>query len=123
MLLTRDSILQAEDLPRREVPVPEWGGSVYVRMMTGSERDAFEAVHLKNPTVETRARIAVATVCDDTGKNLFDPGDVAAVGKKSFTALERIAQVALELNRIGSADIDELEKNSAASPSDSSPSA
>jgi hypothetical protein len=43
MTLTRDSILNAKDLKKELVKVPEWGGEVYVRCMTGSERDAFES--------------------------------------------------------------------------------
>ena len=42
MRLSREDILKAEDLPTEEVPVPEWGGSVLVRGLTGRERDLFE---------------------------------------------------------------------------------
>ena len=41
-LLTRDQILQAEDLPSETVTVLEWGGSVIVRGLTGSERGKFQ---------------------------------------------------------------------------------
>ena len=43
MTLTRDSILSADDLPMVKVECPEWKGHVYVRTMTGKERDSFEA--------------------------------------------------------------------------------
>ena len=43
MYLTRDAILQATDLTFEDVAVPEWGGVVRVRGLTGTERDAFEA--------------------------------------------------------------------------------
>ncbi len=33
----------ADDLPRETVSVPEWGGEVLVRTMSGTDRDAFEA--------------------------------------------------------------------------------
>ena len=41
-MLTKDQILKSDDLPSEEVSVPEWGGSVMVRSMTGYERDQFE---------------------------------------------------------------------------------
>jgi hypothetical protein len=40
--LTKDEILEAADLSTKAVDVPEWGGSVNVRTMTGADRDAFE---------------------------------------------------------------------------------
>ena len=43
MTLTKDQILEANDLQSESVTVPEWGGDVLVRTMTGADRDAFEA--------------------------------------------------------------------------------
>ena len=40
--LTREAIRIAEDIDTVEVLCPEWGGSVYVRGMTGEERADFE---------------------------------------------------------------------------------
>ena len=42
MLLTRDKILSADDIRSERVKVPEWGGEVIVREMTGAERDEWE---------------------------------------------------------------------------------
>src|SRR5262249_54462608 len=42
MRLSKDDILKAADNEPEEVDVPEWGGTVLVRGMTGRERDAFE---------------------------------------------------------------------------------
>jgi hypothetical protein len=41
--LTRDAILQAPDLQGEDVAVPEWGGTVRVRGLSGAQRDAYEA--------------------------------------------------------------------------------
>jgi hypothetical protein len=120
--LTRDQILGADDLPRVEVEVPEWGGSAFVRTMTGTERDRFESEHIKNPHRDIRARLVAATLCDEQGNLLFGPADVEALGRKGAAALDRVFAVALRLNGIGKADVEELEKNSAASPSAASPS-
>ena len=38
-LLSKEQILAAEDLPHKDVPVPEWKGTVRVRALTGFERD------------------------------------------------------------------------------------
>jgi hypothetical protein len=120
-MLTKDQILAADDLQRVEVPVPEWGGSVFVRTMSGSERDRFEAAHLKNPERDFRARLAVACVCDEQGQPLFAEADIPSLGGKSSSALTRIFEAASKLNRMSKEDYEDLGKGSRSDPSDSSP--
>ena len=121
-LLTREAILQADDLPRELVEVPEWGGSVFVRTLTGSERDAFEAesvvFHPKGqsePNMEslkqTRARLCARCICDEKGQRLFTDEDVSALGAKSGAALDRVYEVAARRNKISQKDMEELEGN------------
>ena len=43
-MLTREQILGLSDLPREEVRIPEWGGVVFVRALTGSERDQLPTI-------------------------------------------------------------------------------
>ena len=43
MLLTKDAILQAQDSKLEKLEVPEWGGHVFIKSMSGTERDNFEA--------------------------------------------------------------------------------
>ena len=63
--------------------MPEWGGKVWVRTMTGTQRDAFEKQQLKEPFQDVRARVAVACVCDSSGSLLFTDADIpAAAGPK-----------------------------------------
>jgi hypothetical protein len=110
--LTRYAILSADDRPLREVSVPEWGGSLFVRMMTAGERDAFEASQGTDPHRDLRARLAVATVCDGDGQLLFAAADVPALTAKSGRALDRIFAAAARHNGITAADVEELRKNS-----------
>lgn len=115
-MLTKDQIFSASDLPTEEVQVPEWGGSVFVRTMSGIERDGFEqgiveARKSGTELVNIRARLAVKVVCDSDGKRLFTDDDAAALGKKSGRALDRIFDVAQRLNGIGEKEVAELEGN------------
>jgi len=114
-MLTRESILQSDDLPRELVEVPEWGGDVYVRTLTGTERDAFEQsmVHKKNKTnlANVRARFAVLTVCDDSGQRLFTDEDAKELGTKSAAALDRVFEVAQRLNGFSKEDAEDLAGN------------
>lgn len=109
--LTRDAILSASDRPLKHVPVPEWGGDVYVRVMTAGERDAFEAAQGEDAHKDLRARLAVATVCDSDGNLLFTAADVPAVTAKSARALDRIFAASARHNGITAADVEELRKN------------
>ncbi len=121
-MLSRDEILSASDLSLEEVEVPEWGGSVLVRTMTGAERDRMETEFLAEKTVNVRARLAAVVLCDDAGRRLFSDADIVLLGAKSGAALDRVFAVATRLNGMTKRDVDELEKNSEASHSDGSPS-
>jgi len=124
-VLTRDAILGADDLPKQEVEIPEWGGSVFVRTMTAGERDAYESSMLLNgkPNLANmRAKLVVRTAVDEEGKRLFADADAEALGKKSASAVDKLFGVAQRLNGLTKKDVEELEKNSGRIPPDSSPS-
>lgn len=122
-MLTRQQILEANDLPREEVQTPEWGGSVFVRTMNGKERDAFEVRHRQDGDKNWRARFAATIICDEKGAPLFTEADVEALGEKSWAVLDRIFDAGTELSKVSSAAIEALRGNSNATHSDDSASA
>ena len=82
-LLTREAILQAQDLPTEQVHVPEWGGDVLVRALTGAERDRFEQSIVEQRGKSTRmnlqnirAKLVALTVVDEQGNRIFKDEDV-----------------------------------------------
>ena len=113
-MLNRDSILSSDDLPKELVQVPEWVGDVYVRTLTGTERDAFEqsmVTKKDKPNLDNvRARFAVLTICDEAGVRLFTDADAKKLGEKSAAALDRVFAVAQRLNGFSSSDVEELGK-------------
>lgn len=109
MSLTREQILAADDSRIEAVDVPEWGGQVFVRMMSGAERDAYErAMYDKSKLGQlgenARAHLASLTVCDEGGNLLFSQKDVEALGRKSSAALERVVKVSQRLNKLESVE-------------------
>ena len=120
--LTREQILGASDLRIEAVAVPEWGGLVYVRSLSGKGRDAFEGSRIRikdNNKVEmvhdnTRARLLALTVCDERGTRVFSEEDIAALGEKDAAAVDRVFQVAQRLSALRPEDLDDKLKNSAA---------
>lgn len=112
MELTREQIDGINDLTVKEVKVPEWGGSVFVRMMSGDERDAYEASAQGGQQKHVRARLIAVTLCDSTGKLLYTLDELEKIGSKGGAALDRIFAAAARHNRITPADIEELKKSS-----------
>lgn len=119
-LLNRDAILQANDRPTEEVAVPEWGGSVLVRGISGAERDALEASvrgsNGKMNMANVRARMCAMSLVDEAGARLFTDREAAALGEKSAAALDRVFDVALRLAGMKPADVDELTENFTSDP-------
>ena len=118
MLLTKDAILTANDLVTEDVEVPEWGGAVRVRSISGAERDAFEQaiVTRKGKNVTTnmaniRAKMVALSLVDESGQRLFSDSDVVALGRKSAAALDRVFSVAQRLAGLTDTDVDELAEN------------
>jgi len=109
--MDRAQILAASDFEMELVSVPEWGGDVYVRTFSASDRDRFESDYLASKTENIRAKLAVMTVCDEERNLLFTQDDIPALGAKSAKALDRIFEVAIRLNGIGKEDIEAAEKN------------
>lgn len=128
-LLTRDDILRAKDLKHEDVEVPEWGGTVRVRGLRGVERDEFESsIVVTNPDGTTRvesksmrARLCSLTVVGENDVRLFTADDVAALGQKSASALERVFDVAMRLAGMSKDEVEKLGKDSEETvPDDSS---
>jgi len=121
--LTRDAILAAEDRPIRREAVPEWGGYVHLRTMTGAERDQYEIACTQAGRISVRnaiARLLAMTLCDAAGTPLFVLKDIAALNAKSSKALGRIFEIASSMNGLSQRDIETLAGNSAGDQSDNS---
>ena len=126
-VLTREAILSADDLRAETVDVPEWGGKVRIRTMTGSERDAFESSLIGTGGKDTsknlrdlRARFASLVIVDESNERLFSEKDVKALGRKSAAALDRVFAAGQRLNGLTNQDVDELAGNSMSDHSEDS---
>lgn len=118
--LSAEQILGADDLAYEDVPVPEWGGTVRVREMPGTERDKFESQFVGKDGASIRAegldgfraRLAAATIVDAEGNKLFrSVAEVKRLGEKSSRALQRVCDVATRLSAMSEDDVKELTGN------------
>lgn len=114
-ILGRDAILNADDRKTKVVSVPEWGGEVLIRSLSGKERDDFEAslqVTRGNKTKQNienfRARLLSLCIVNEKMERLFVPADIPALGNKSVAALQRVFNACNELSGLSDDDVEEL---------------
>jgi len=131
--LSRSSLLAKEELEKVKVDLGK-GEFVFVRQMTGRERDNFEQSLIKEKKDvkgnvisydralgDFRAKLAVVTCCDEEGKALFLPDDYSLLSQNmSAKRLEMIVNAAQKLNAISEEDKEALVKNSNPEPEDNS---
>lgn len=127
--LSKDKIQAANDVKMEKVLVPEWADGdpeayVMVRTMTAGQRDKWEESNLvrtgdgrKLENYQTnlkdyRARLCVASMCDDEGQHLFTMSDVEILSSKSSEPIDRIVAVSQRINGLTSKEIEAAEKNS-----------
>lgn len=121
-VLSRETILAALDLQIEWVEVPEWGAEgagVFVRGLTGADRDAFEMdmiqgkgkkaeINLRNLRAKLVVRSAVDSNDPATAQPIFKIEDIEPLGRKSAAALQRIYGVAQRLSGLSEEDVEEL---------------
>jgi hypothetical protein len=132
-LLDRKNLLKKEVFGIEKVDFGE-EGFVYVRQMSARERDRFEQSLIletkdSKGTItgytksleDFRAKLAVVTICDESGNNLLNPEDYVMLSTNmTASKMEKIVNVAQKLNKITEEDKEALVKNSDAAPDGSS---
>lgn len=117
-LLSREQILNADDIRKEVVHVPEWGGDVMVYGLSGQERDWFESGALDMSSgkavmdlMNLRARLCTMAIRDEDGQHLFTDEDIILLGKKSASALQRVFEAAQRLSGLTNQEVESLTKN------------
>ena len=116
-ILTRDEILTASDYETKVVEIPEWGGSVRLRTMTGKARDEFEA-EVSSKTIGgnvdvrgIKAYLLSRVIVDEKDELMFTPEDVEALNSKAAGPLNSLFEIASRMNGIGEEAAQSAEKN------------
>lgn len=133
IFLNKEALLAKPKLTIEKVEISE--GYVFVREMTGHEKDIWEQSMLKaapngNPQAAPkvnydlanfRAKLAVSTICDEEGNLLFTMSEVHLLNKALRASdLEKIVDTAQKLNAVTDKDKEEILKNLEADRDDSS---
>ena len=110
-MLSKGAILAADDIKIKTVEVPEWGGSVGIRVISGTDRDKFEQSYSDKDMGNFRVRFLAAALCDENGGRLFTDDEVEELGKKSSLVLNRLFATAFAHCAFTGEAVDELGKD------------
>lgn len=126
ILLSKEALLAKDDLAVQEVDLGN-DEIVFVRELTGYERDKFEASLLiedkksasgyKASLDNSRSKLAVLCICNKEGIRLLSEDDALTLGKNmGARKLDKIVTAARILNKMDADEREETEKKSEATP-------
>lgn len=126
-VLNAAAILEADDRKTKTVNVPEWGGDVTIRELSGTDRDALEAAAVirrgdrvePNP-IGTRARLVAKGLVNEDGSRVFTDAQAMKLSEKNGAVLDRLFDEIVALSGMGAGAVADAEGNSEADPSESS---
>ncbi len=109
MLLTKE---QVHDVESKVIDVPEWGGEVKIRAMPTCDRIEFEKKQAACKTeLESIVNLLIYTIVDDNNKRIFSDDDFNLLAEKSAKVLVKLFEVAIDLNTLTNAKMEEKAKN------------
>jgi hypothetical protein len=122
--ITKEQILACKP-ELKEMEVPEWGGSVWIRPVTLGEQgrlaDAGHKFEKADPSARlkgTTVKLITWVVSDETGNPMFADTDIPALMNQPATIFLKLQDAILELSGLTESSRAELEKNSATGQTD-----
>lgn len=115
--LNRKQVDAVQDCHIKEVEVPEWGGSVFLKTLSTNEVIALQKAE-ETVTDEKRAALSVTfCLCDADGKRLYSEKEVDELCEKNPKVILRLFYEALEVNKTDDKAKEEREDFSSSNPS------
>jgi hypothetical protein len=125
MALSKEDILGLTDIKIKEIEVPEWDGSVFIRQLSRGQVDEYFSRRFAKSELKQRGRnqsevesdvklfghdawLVAQGVCDEDGKRLFSNADVKKLEEKNANAIGKIAVEIVKFSGM-SEDIEELD--------------
>jgi hypothetical protein len=125
-LLSKEQITSADDRKWEDVDVPEWGGTVRLLALSGTDREAWElstmvmgpngSVQRRN-LVDARAKLLAKCLIDEDGQRLFTDKEVKDLSAKSGAVIDRLFDIARRMSGLGKDAVEAKQGNSGAGPS------
>ncbi len=116
--LTRDQILNAQDIKVHHVDVPEWGGGIHMRQLSCAAAESYQdyliSLQKKDGQIRLsgmRVTLLTLVLCDAVGNLLFTDNDLDALSERDSMVIGRLYEEAKRINAIIEDAGDEAEKN------------
>jgi hypothetical protein len=115
--MDRESFLTAQFNEATEVELPPGGPldgeSVYVRVMSGRERDKLNERRDKGDEIDPNCTgyFVSLILSDEKGKRLLTDEDIPRILELPSTVLDMIIDAGLEINKLRPEDVEDAEKN------------
>jgi hypothetical protein len=116
----RNQLLNANDIKVQPLDIPAWGGTYYLRVISGKAREHFEESYSQEKMKNFRLRFLVLTLCDEAGKPILSDADMDALGERSSVEINRVFDAAWKLNAFTQEAVDALGEGLQNAPSDDS---
>jgi hypothetical protein len=105
-----DEILAADDCDLLDLPVEKWGKKIYLRSLSGAERNI--VVKLSSGDVDMfQRKVLQFGIADAQGKPIFGDKQIAGLMAKNGKLLEEIAVAILEHNGLKGDAVDKEKKS------------
>lgn len=102
----------------KKIEIPEWQENegepvpfLYIRSLSGSQREEVEEILIKNKTKDLRSLIFVMSVCDEKGSLLYTREDMRAINEGNSKVLDLVLHASVKLNKMSEEDRAEAKKN------------
>lgn len=125
MALNKEQILGLSDIKTKEIEVPVWDASVYIRQLTRGQQDEYMRRQFGKMAMKQQGKkqdiesdidvfghdawICAQGICDEGGNRLFSDADVAKLKDKNGEAIGTISKEILKFSGMDK-DVEELEK-------------
>lgn len=101
-------ILDVEDFQMRKIDVPAWNTQVWIRTMSGVQRDEIEQMMVDEKRANLKSLVAIYSICDEDGNRFYTRSELKDMNRKSGKALDRVFVEAIDLNQMSEDDIEML---------------
>lgn len=127
MALTKDQILSLDDIEIKEIEVPQWGETVFIRQLTRGQQDAYHRRLYGNKSLNLKQQgrkqeldgaldifghdswLFVQGVCDEGGNRLFTNADANKLDDRNGEAIGFVAAEIIKFSGMD-ADVDQLDE-------------
>jgi hypothetical protein len=125
MSLTKDQILSLDDIKIKEIKVPVWDNTVFIKQLTRGQQDEYLKHQFNKTSMQQQGKdqkinsevdlfghdafVCACGICDENGNRLFSFVDTKKLEEKNGEAIGFIASEIVKFSGIGK-DIEDLEK-------------